>query len=63
MTACYLLETYVSLFFLPKIIHLQLFSKEKLRSVKFQKSLDAVNLSAFNLGSVIHSFVGQLFQS
>ena len=69
-----------SAFFFARIIHLQLSSKEKLRSAKFQKSLDAVDFSAFNFylvishphmeslkgnqfSSVIHSFVGQLFQS
>ena len=53
VTACYLLETDVSLFFFAKIIHLQLSSKEKLRSAKFQKSLDAVNFSAFNFYLII----------
>ena len=53
MTACYLLETDVSLFFFAKIIHLQLSSKEKLRSAKFQKSLDAVDFSAFNFYLII----------
>ena len=77
MTACYLLETYVSFFFCqnhrPSII-----LEGKLRSAKFQKSLDAVislpskylvishprmeSLKGNQFG-VCPCFVGQLFQS
>ena len=58
MTACNLLETYVSLFF-ARIIDLQLSSKEKLRGAKFQKSLDAVDFSAFNISRHISSTHGK----
>ena len=53
MTAWNLLETYVSFFFWARIIHLQLSSKEKLRSAKFQTSLDAVDFCAFNFYLII----------
>ena len=80
VTACYLLETDVSLFFLPKSYTFNYLRRNNFEVRSFKNlwmlwiSLPSIFIWSYlihtwkvsrkiSLGSVIHSFVGQLFQS